>query len=77
LKIMIALSIIAAFGILGMTVYYILYQIDAGNNVDLFMITVLVAMALISGSISVFGMYINRIYSARVKRPNYAIKVKM
>ncbi|MDX2362352.1 MAG: glycosyltransferase [Crocinitomicaceae bacterium] len=77
LKIMIALSIIAAFGILGMTVYYIIYQIDAGNNVDLFMITVLVAMALISGSISVFGMYINRIYSARVKRPNYAIKVKM
>lgn len=77
LKIMIALSFIAAIGILGMIFYYIYYQIDSGNSVDLFMITVLVAMALISGSLSVFGMYINRLYSARVKRPNYAIKVKL
>ncbi|MFT5780250.1 MAG: undecaprenyl-phosphate 4-deoxy-4-formamido-L-arabinose transferase [Crocinitomicaceae bacterium] len=77
LKIIIALCLIAAFGIIGMTIYYIHYQLDAGNSIDLFMITVLVSMALISGSISVFGVYINRIYAARVKKPNYAIKVKM
>jgi glycosyltransferase involved in cell wall biosynthesis len=77
LKIIIALCLIAAFGIVAMTIYYIYYQLDAGNSIDLFMVTVLVSMALISGSISVFGVYINRIYAARVKKPNYAIKVKM
>ena len=59
-----------------MTGYYIYYQTELGNNLDLFMITVLIAMALISGSISIFGIYINRIYSARVKKPNYSIKIK-
>jgi glycosyltransferase involved in cell wall biosynthesis len=77
IKIMIALSIITAFGIAVMTVYYIYYQINTGSAVDLFMVSVLLAMAVISASISVFGVYINRIYSARVKKPNYAIKVKM
>ncbi len=77
LKIMITMSIIAAIGILGMMVYYIFFQIGAGKNVDLFMITVLLAMSLISASIAVFGIYINRLYSARVKKPNYAIKIKM
>lgn len=77
LKIMIFLSIMAAFGILGLVGYYIYYQLEAGGNIDIFMITVLIAMSMISGSISVFGVYINRIYSARVKKPNYAIKIKL
>jgi glycosyltransferase involved in cell wall biosynthesis len=77
LKIMIFLSIMAAFGILGLTAYYIYYQLEAGISIDIFMITVLIAMAMISASISVFGVYINRIYSARVKKPNYAIKIKL
>lgn len=77
LKIMITFSIIAAIGILGLVAYYIFFQIGAGKNVDLFMITVLFAMSLISASIAVFGIYINRLYSSRVKKPNYAIKIKM
>lgn len=77
IKIMIALSILTAIGIAIMTVYYVFYQINIGRAVDLFMVSVLLAMAVISASISVFGVYINRIYSARVKKPNYAIKVKM
>ncbi len=77
IKIMITMSIIGAIGILGMIIYYVFFQIGAGKNVDLFMITVLLAMSLISASIAVFGIYINRLYSARVKKPNYAIKIKM
>ena len=77
IKIMITMSIIGAIGILGMMIYYVFFQIGAGKHVDLFMITVLLAMSLISASIAVFGIYINRLYSARVKKPNYAIKLKM
>ncbi len=77
IKIMITLSVLTAIGIASMTAYYIYYQLNKGDSVDLFMISVLLAMAVISASISVFGVYINRIYSARVKKPNYAIKVKM
>lgn len=77
LKMMIFLSITAALGILALTGYYIYYQLDTGSKIDIFMIAVLVAMAVISASISVFGIYINRIYSARVKKPNYAIKIRL
>jgi hypothetical protein len=74
---MITMSTIGAIGILGMMIYYVFFQIGAGKKVDLFLITVLLAMSLISASIAVFGIYINRLYSARVKKPNYAIKIKM
>lgn len=77
IKIMIFLSICTAIGIVGLTFYYIYYQMEHGAMIDIFMITVLLAMAIISASISVFGVYINRIYSARVKRPNYSIKIKI
>lgn len=77
IKIMIFLSILTAIGIVGLAIYYINYQMVNGAMVDIFMLTVLLAMAVIAASISVFGVYINRIYSARVKRPNYSIKVKL
>jgi len=77
LKIMIFLSICTAIGIVGLVLYYIYYQMEHGGMIDLFMITVMLAMAIISASISVFGVYINRIYTARVKRPNYSIKIKL
>ncbi len=77
MKIMIFLSTLTAFGILALAVYYVYYQLDNSNQLDFFMLTVLIAMAVISGSISVFGVYINRIYSARVKKPNYSIKIKL
>lgn len=77
LKLMIFLSVSAAIGILAMTGYYIYFKTNAGEGLDLFMLAVLVSMGIISGSIGVFGVYINRIYSSRVRKPNYAIKVKL
>ncbi|MBL1280271.1 MAG: glycosyltransferase [Fluviicola sp.] len=77
LKLMILLSALASIGILIMTGYYIYFKTNVGEDLDLFMLAVLVSMGIISGSIGVFGVYINRIYSSRVGKPNYAIKVKM
>lgn len=77
LKIMVFFCLLTAVAIVGMTAYYLYYQWDRGGEIDLFMISVLAAMAIIAGSIAVFGVYINRIYSARVKKPNYAVKVKL
>lgn len=76
IKIMIFLSILTAFCIFLLTGYYIYYKLDNGQVIDLFMISVLFSMAIIAASISVFGVYINRIYSSRVSRPVYAIKIK-
>lgn len=77
IKIMIGLSIATSLAIVGLALYYIYYQLAHGSIIDLFMIAVLMAMGVIAASISVFGVYINRIYSARVKKPNYSIKIKL
>lgn len=77
LKIMVMLCILTAVAIVAMTVYYIYFQLETGSTIDVFMIAVLAAMAIIAASIAVFGIYINRVYSSRVKKPNYAIKVKI
>lgn len=77
LKIMVMLCIFTAIAIVAMTIYYVYFQLETGSVIDVFMIAVLAAMAIIAGSIAVFGVYINRIYSSRVKKPNYAIKVKL
>ncbi len=77
LKIMVMLCIFTALAIFSMTIYYVYFQLETGSTIDVFMIAVLTAMAIIAASIAVFGIYINRIYSSRVKKPNYAIKVKI
>lgn len=77
LKIMVLLCIFTAVAIIAMTIYYVYFQLETGSTIDVFMIAVLAAMAIIAASIAVFGIYINRIYSSRVKKPNYAIKVKI
>lgn len=77
LKIMIFFCLCTAIGLLVMLGYYMFYRIAEGEYIDKFMVAVLISMSIISGSISVFGMYINRIYSSRVKKPNYSIKVKL
>lgn len=77
LKIMVMLCVLTAASIIGMTIYYIYFQLETGSTIDVFMIAVLAAMTIIAASIAVFGIYINRIYSSRVKKPNYAIKVKV
>lgn len=76
IKLMISLSILTAFGIFLLTAYYIYYKLDNGQIIDFFMISVLFSMSVIAASISVFGVYINRIYSSRVSRPTYAIKIR-
>ncbi len=77
LKIMVMLCILTAISIVAMTIYYIYFQLETGSTIDVFMIAVLAAMAIIAASIAVFGIYINRVYSSRVKKPNYAIKIKV
>lgn len=77
LKIMVVLCVLTAISIIGMTIYYVYFQLETGSTIDVFMIAVLAAMTIIAASIAVFGIYINRIYSSRVKKPNYAIKVKI
>ncbi|MFK7784705.1 MAG: glycosyltransferase [Crocinitomicaceae bacterium] len=77
LKIMVMLCVLTAASIIGMTIYYVYFQLESGGAIDVFMIAVLAAMTIIAASIAVFGVYINRIYSSRVKKPNYAIKVKV
>lgn len=77
LKIMVVLCVLTAISIIGMTIYYVYFQLESGAVIDVFMIAVLAAMTIIAASIAVFGVYINRIYSSRVKKPNYAIKVKI
>lgn len=77
LKIMVLLCVFTAVSIIGMTIYYIYFQLETGSTIDVFMIAVLAAMAIIAASMAVFGIYINRIYSSRVKKPNYAIKVRI
>lgn len=77
LKLMVLLCSMTAVAIVGMTIYYIYFQLETGTTIDVFMISVLAAMTIIAASIAVFGVYINRIYAARVKKPNYAIKLKI
>lgn len=77
LVIMIFLCGLGAISIVAMISYYLYYQSISGRPVDYFVLAVLVSMVIISGSIAVFGVYINRIYSSRVKKPNYSIKVKI
>lgn len=77
LKLMVLLCSLTSVAIVGMTIYYIYFQLESGTTIDVFMISVLAAMTIIAASIAVFGVYINRIYAARVKKPNYAIKLKI
>lgn len=77
LKLMVLLCALTSVAIVVMTVYYVYFQLETGTTIDIFMISVLAAMTIIAASIAVFGVYINRIYASRVKKPNYAIKLKI
>ena len=41
------------------------------------MVLIVIAISLILASISIMGIYLNRIYNARIKKPHYAIKLKL
>ncbi|MBL4709589.1 MAG: glycosyltransferase [Flavobacteriales bacterium] len=56
---------------------YYLYQIvGLGQEEKIILFAIFGTIGLLLGSISIFGIYLNRIYSSRVKKPNYSIKVK-
>lgn len=76
LKIMIVLCIIGSFGSLALASYYIYQHFAFGHGLG-FLSLVVMAISLVLASISIMGIYLNRIYSSRVKKPHYAIKIKM
>lgn len=57
---------------------YYLYQMVKPEGVDHTILFLLfTTITLLLGSLSVFGIYLSRIYSSRVKKPNYSIKIKL
>lgn len=76
LKIMIVFCIIGSIGSLALASYYIYQHFAFGHGLG-FLSLVVVAISLVLAGISIMGIYLNRIYSSRVKKPHYAIKIKM
>jgi polyisoprenyl-phosphate glycosyltransferase len=76
LKIMIVVCIISSLGSLILSGYYIYKHFVFGAGLG-FLALIVIAISLILASISVMGIYLNRIYSSRVKKPHYAIKLKL
>lgn len=76
LKIMIVVCVISSIGSLGLASYYIYQHYALGQGLG-FLALIVVAISLVLASISVMGIYLNRIYSSRVKKPHYAVKVKL
>lgn len=75
LRIMIALGVISSLLTLAFAGYYIYRHYAFGEGLG-FLTVIVIAIALILASISTIGIYLNRIYSSRVKKPVYAIKIK-
>ncbi len=76
LKIMITVCIISSIGSFALASYYIYQRYALGHGLG-FLALIVIAISLILASISIMGIYLNRIYSSRVKKPHYAIKVKL
>lgn len=56
--------------------YYIYQQTGLSAESKVSLIALFGTIALLLGSLSIFGIYLNRVYTARVKKPNYSIKIK-
>lgn len=76
LKIMIGLCILGSVSALVLASYYIYQHYAFGHGLG-FLSLIVIAISLVLASISIMGIYINRIYSSRVKKPHYAIKIRM
>ncbi len=76
LKIMIVVCTISSVGSLALASYYIYQHYALGKGLG-FLALIVIAISLILASISIMGIYLNRIYSSRVKKPHYAIKLKL
>jgi glycosyltransferase involved in cell wall biosynthesis len=76
LKIMIVVCIASSGVALWLAGYYIYKHFAFGEGLG-FLALIVVAISLILASISIMGIYLNRIYASRVKKPHYAIKLKL
>lgn len=76
LKMMIGVCIISSITSLSLAGFYIYRHFVLGQGLG-FLVLIVVAIALILASISIMGIYLNRIYAARVKKPHYAVKLKL
>lgn len=76
LKIIVFLCALFAITASILGIYYLYQTIGLGLEEKTILFVIFSTIGLLLGSISVFGVYLNRIYSSRVKRPNYAIKIK-
>ena len=76
LKIMITLCITSSVVTLWLASYYIYKHFVFGEGLG-FLVVIVIAISLILASISIMGIYLNRIYSSRVKKPHYAVKIKL
>lgn len=76
LKIMVALCLSGSITTFFLASYYIYKHFVFGEGLG-FLVVIVIAVSLILASISIIGIYLNRIYDSRVKRPHYAIKQKL
>ena len=76
LRFMIAICTVSSIGSLALAAYYIYQHYVFGRGLA-FLALIVIAISLVLASISIMGIYLNRLYSARVKRPHYVIKLKL
>jgi polyisoprenyl-phosphate glycosyltransferase len=76
LKLMISVCIVSSIASLALASYYIYQHFALGQGLG-FLSLIVVAISLILASISIMGIYLNRIYASRVKKPHYAVKLKL
>jgi polyisoprenyl-phosphate glycosyltransferase len=76
LRLMIYLCVTSSIISLALASYYIYQHFALGRGLG-FLSLIVIAISLILASISVIGIYVNRLYNARIKKPMYAIQVKL
>jgi polyisoprenyl-phosphate glycosyltransferase len=76
LRLMIIVCVVSSIGSLALAGYYIYQHFVLGQGLG-FLILIVIAISLILASISIMGVYLNRIYASRVKRPQYVIKARL
>lgn len=76
LKFMLAVCIVSSITSLALASYYIYQHFVFGNGLG-FLSIIVIAISLILASISVMGLYINRLYNSRFQKPHFSIKIKL
>jgi glycosyltransferase involved in cell wall biosynthesis len=77
LKLVVTVCALTALACFSLAIYYWSQALDLANKQDIITIVLMMAIALVLGSVSILGTYVNRIYTSRVRKPNYSIKLKL